>query len=243
MMINKIKFSTFVLSGLLCTSLLYGAGESSFYKSGFYTGALLGYSWMNSTIKENVYIPAFNNDTGKGHKSDSGFVGDLILGYRHFFENKLLLGLELGFSLDNNEVNENTYLVGDFYWSETKYKAPFKFTPAIVFGNQFTQKLLGFVKLGVSIARFKGSHELYNGNASEGSESFKATRNGLMAAIGAEYALTDQISTLGIISYQKFSTIRMSFQDPSNGGVPLSANTTSLNPEYVTAKVGVVYRF
>ena len=246
-MINsKIKFPAYILSGFLFTNVLYGATDPSLYKSGAYTGALLGYSLMNSTIKEDNLIPLFPvsiNGTGKSHQSNNGIVGDFLLGYRHFFENQFLLGAELDFSLDNNEVTQTTHGLGTGSKSKTKYKAPFKFTPALVFGKQFNQKLLGFIKLGMSIAQFKGSHTLISRGAPGAISNFRTTRNGFMGAIGAEYALSNTFSTVGILAYECFSKFHNSYEDPSGMGLPGSSNAASIKPEYVTAKIGIVYRF
>ncbi|MBS0186018.1 MAG: hypothetical protein JSS34_06745 [Proteobacteria bacterium] len=243
MIIKKIKFATFVLSGLLLTNVLYGAAESSTYQSGTYTGLLFGYSGMNSTVKEGNYIPGNTNGSGKSTKLDSGIVGEALLGYRHFFEGQTLLGFELGFSLDNNEVTQITNINSNGYTSSTKYKAPFKFTPAFVFGKQLTHDFLGFIKLGMSISQFKGTHFLKrNGNTSD-LENFKTTRNGFMCAVGGEYALNERFSTLGILSYESFAKIHNTYEDPSGGAVIGSNNIAALKPEYITAKVGVVYRF
>ncbi|HQS84088.1 MAG: hypothetical protein B7Y25_03675 [Alphaproteobacteria bacterium 16-39-46] len=246
-MLTKVSFSSIALAGILSATLANASGEvsssgPSLYNSGFYTGALLGYSSMNSSIRESLFSPGLLNSSKNLTGNSQGIVGDLLLGYRHFFKNKYMLGFEFGFSANNNELN-NKFLVNNFN-IQTKLKGQYKFTPSVVIGTQLSSKWLGFIKLGVSMSRFKGYHSLYLPGSGEGADirTFSSTKTGFMGALGAEYAINEKISTIALASYESFGSISSTFKE-NIFGFPNETTTIKMKPEYYTFKVGMTYSF
>ena len=245
-MANKVKFFGLIVAAGLSSTLSQANSEgtttTSSNNSGFYTGALFGYSSMNVVNKEGIFVPGLTNEFRRFSYNSNGVVGTLLFGYRHFFTPSYFGGLEFGASWDNNSIDKRQNLNG--HPTQTKLKGPFKFTPAVVLGSQFSENWLGFVKLGVSISRF----DIYHSVAVTGfnpingaTNSFKQIQSGLMAALGLERSITKNISAVGLASYENFGKIQRTFT--AVAGAPGESNHITLKPEYYTVKVGMTYKF
>jgi len=244
-MLNKTGFLGLIITAGLLASFSQVAAESSpppASNSHFYTSALIGYSSMNVKNKESVFVNNMSNEVKNYTYNSNGTVGTLLVGYRNILDNNYLVGLEFGLSFDNNSIDKTENI--DIYQTKTKLKGPYKFTPALVLGNQFAQDWLAFIKLGVSISRFEIKHSIaslpqvpING----ASNTIHTTRSGFMGAIGLEHSLTKELSAVGLVSYENFG--KMKYRFTSVIGAPAESNTIILRPEYYTVKVGMTYKF
>ncbi|ARN84622.1 outer membrane protein [Candidatus Nucleicultrix amoebiphila] len=235
---KKSSFKVLLLTAITASSPLM-AVSSHFYKPGFYAGLAAGHSYMRSDVKESVFIPALINTNGSGTAKKHGVVGEILGGYRYFFANGFLTGLELGMAVDSNRTEKNLQL--DVLRGRSTLKSSFKFMPALVLGKQFSDRWLGFVKLGASINRFKGSHEIYLANRLAASENFKATKAGIMIGVGVEYAFSDKFSTVATLGYENYGNIKQSYKTFT--GPAFDKNSGGFKPSYVTTKVGFIYKF
>ena len=244
-MLNKVKFLGLIAATTLSAAVSQANPEGATPPSNnsqFYTGALIGYSSMGVKNKESVHVNGISNAVKNHSFNSNGVVGTILLGYRQLFDNNYLMGFEFGVSLDNNSINKTENL--DIFQTQTKLKAPYKFTPALVFGNQFSKNWLGFVKLGISISRFELYHSIANLPAAPipgATSTIHTTKAGFMAALGAEHALTNSISAVGLVSYENFGKIQHTY-DKVLGGAGES-NTVTMRPEYYTVKVGLINKF
>jgi outer membrane autotransporter protein len=241
---TKQKFYLLPLTALAATLAVAQPAKSDttkgLYKSGFYTGLAAGYSHMNSSVQETLFIPGFLNTNASGTARKHGISGDVFAGYRFLFSNGFLTGLEVAFALDSNKFNKKLSMQGGWI-SNTTLKSQFKVVPAVVLGKQFSERWLGFVKLGASIARFKGNHAITVPPAADTTTSFKATKVGFMGGVGAEYAFNKQFSAIATLSYERFGRIKKTFADVSP--VIGDKNEGTLKPSYITAKIGIAYKF
>jgi opacity protein-like surface antigen len=218
-----------------------GNTAGNLYKSGAYTGASIGYSHMHTRVKDTIAIPiAPNLDSDERGKAKAhGLYFDVFGGYRQFFENHYLIGFELGIGRNNNSDNKkfenNNFLI------TTRVKSKYKFMPALVFGKQLNERWLMFAKVGVSLARFEGARIRGIDGGIDVKEHFKKRKAGFMGSLGAEYAHNEKLSTIGSITYERFGAIKCNYT-ATNTTVG-EQNTGSFKPSYVTAKIGLAYRF
>lgn len=239
-MLTRFNFSSIALASALLAATAVQADSGSLYTSGFYTGALLGYSSMKSSFTENVSVPGQINASTKVNGQNSGIVGTLLLGYRHFLTNQFMVGGELGFSADNNQVKKSFTMDG--LNIETKVKGYYRFTPALVFGKQFSSAWLGFLKLGVSLARFTANNSLQYRAYSPTLNTFHASKVGFMGALGAEYAINRKLSGVGLVSWESFGSFKKSLPGEVLG-VAGEQHSLEVKPQYLTFKMGVNYKF
>lgn len=233
-----LTFLSLSLTGM-AASLATG---SSLFKSGVYTGLTLGYSYMNAGVQESLSLPALlgGDSSSKGRGTRHGTLGELTLGYHHIFENDFLMGFEVGVAKDNHVIRRNSELGG--LLSNIKLQRSFQITPALVMGKVFSEKWLGFAKLGVSFSRFKVRHSIGMSGVPEFMDTGVKTERGLSITLGIEYALTTHMSTVGMVTYEYFNKIKKELMQLPAPFIP-SSNTLSFKPYYVTTKVGIVYRF
>jgi opacity protein-like surface antigen len=207
----KQKFYLLPLTALAATLAVAHPVKSDptkgFYKSGFYTGLAAGYSHMNSSVQETLFVPGFLNTNASGTAKKHGVGGDVFAGYRFLFNNGFLAGFEVAFAIDSNRLNKKLDMA--LGWaSNTTLKNQFKVIPAVVLGKQFSERWLGFIKLGASIARFKGTHAVAFRQAPSTDTNFRATKVGFMGGVGVEYAFNKQFSAITTLSYERFGNIK-----------------------------------
>lgn len=241
-MMSKMKFSTALLGSLLTVSMAQAAEGSAGFKSGFYTGALLGYNSMRTNTSEAAHS-ALEDSSQSLKKTSGGLAASLLGGYRKFLSNNFLLGGELGVSWDNNQTRQTGQFGPENAWTgSTKIKAPFKFTPAVVLGGKFSNTWLGFIKFGPSIAQFKGTHSIQNEGDPQYSIKFNKTKVGFMGAVGVEHAVTSSMSVIALTSYENYGRITKTGFNVSEGGVG-DTDTIKVKSSNIAAKIGVVYTF
>ena len=243
-MMGNTKFSMAIIVSFLAVAGVNADQAGPSFKSGMYTGLLFGYSNLHASNKETVNVGIQPTETKTVTANQAGLVGNLLIGYRELFKNNFLLGGELGISLDNSQMVQKNILGNNIHSSYTKLGSVYKFVPALVLGGKFSDKWLGFVKMGPSISQFKVNHSITQVGFSPlpgAINKFRTTKVGFMAAVGAEYAVDEDVSTVGIVSYEKFGSINRTFGVVD--GVAGEKDTINLKPQYVTATVGMVYKF
>jgi opacity protein-like surface antigen len=236
---KKLNYKQYLplVSALAIVVPTSGNTVGSIYKSGVYTGASVGYTYMNTKVNDNMDIPDDFAESKVGRMRSHTINGEVFLGYRHFFTDGWLGGLEVGLSKDNASISK-AFQLDDFKTNST-LKSSYKIIPTFILGKQLNERWLGFIKLGMSYAHFKGKHS-YSVDT-ERVETFKAKKTGLMLGAGAEYALNAHLSTIAMVAYERFGSIKRQYKNTSP--VIGEKNTGSFKPSYVTAKIGLAYRF
>lgn len=214
------------------------ASNPSLFSSGAYTGAAVGYSYMNSSAQESILIPGFGIDASDKKKGKRhGLVGELLIGYRHVFPNTFFLGVELGAAKDNNAFQKTLFL--DVYEANVKLDRRWQLTPSLVVGKVVSEKWAGFLKVGVPFSKFHLRHSIQLVGGTPRTETQTKTQRGISATVGAEYAFTQHVSAIGTVTYERFNALKKEIAPPLAG----SSNRVSVKPYYITAKLGFLYRF
>jgi opacity protein-like surface antigen len=237
-----LKSSILAVTSVLLLSTSVFANQKGLFKSGAYVGASFGYSRMHGKVNDSINIPFPVNIyySASGSNSSNGIVGGIDLGYRHFFNNGFLLGIEAGIARDNNELTKDLRL-NTTQTTRTKLKSSYIITPAVVFGKTLNNRWLAFAKLGVSLRKFTGTHNI-KGTTRNIDDKFNTRKAGSLAAVGAEYAFSDKVSATGSVSYERFGSINRSL--PSYSTAAGEKDEVNIkHPSYITAKVGIIYKF
>lgn len=241
-----MRKKTFFIFSLLFGSNAVLASDASYFRSGPYVGASVGYSRLNSKGTESVLSVVANTDSSvSNNKSDNSMAADAFVGYRYFFNNGLFTGLDVALSWDANEIQHNFVHKArnnaDAFDSDSKLTTKYKVIPGFVFGTKIKDRYLAFIKLGVSIASFKVKEEFRVTNTTaKNSFSFTKRKTGFYGLIGGEYALTDQVSTQASVSYESYGKVSNTVE---NFSLIADETSTSFKPSSVSVKFGLLYRF
>ena len=214
-------------------------------KSGIYTGFALGYSQLKSknaeTKVEEISFPFTDNE--KSTRTNSSLGGDVFLGYRYIFNSGFLAGLDVALSWDGNKIAHSYDVIQDDFKSKTTLSTPYKFIPGLVVGGRFLDRFLAFIKLGPAFTQFRFKHTIVD--PSDGSvdsvETFSQRKVGYFGSATLEYAIDKNLSTIAVVSYEHYGTIKKTF--PGAFFPATEVDTISLKPSYFSAKVGLVFRF
>jgi opacity protein-like surface antigen len=229
MMMKKSKIVTLALVGLVSPTLS-GLAHAENFKSGVVLSALAGASFMRTKLDETYSAPAIRSGSASNSTSDTGFIGTFSAGYRYYFSNKVLAGVEAGVTGDTAKFSK-TQTVGASGPLVTKLKAPARYQAALSVGTLLSDKWLALVKAGVSFAEFKGSQD-----DSGLVQKFRTHKTGLLLGAGVERALTEKIAAVGSFTWEHFDAVKRNY-NPFPG---LNAsNTISLKPDYYAVQAGV----
>lgn len=220
-----------------------------FFRSGPYVGASFGYSYQNASVRENVHFTLGPNSSGTStaRVHSNGVTGDIFLGYQYCAGNGFALGAEVTGALNSNEISKSIGtgpVAGTF--STTPSKSKGQIIPALVFGKQISQRLLAFLKAGPNINFFQFDHYITN-SVLLGTKigSYNKTSTGVMVGVGGEYAVSNQASILGTVSYLGTGNFRQNYPNFSDAlDTPGATGSTNFkNNYYITAKASLKYTF
>lgn len=236
---TKRKKYILALAAFVATNPIQQCYAEKLFQSGAYAGATFGFSLMNSSIKDSLFIPVVINKNAQSRTSHTHLVTDLFTGYRFFMNNGLFTGLELSISLDKNK-NCKTFALTKTLKSDTKLSSRYKIIPTLALGKRLSPKWLGFTKVGLSVARFKSQHIMRSATAME-QERFSTIAHGVKGSVGLEYAHSNKVSTIGSLSYEHFKNIKRTYKNisPWQG----EKGRGSIKPRYITAQIGILYHF
>jgi OmpA-like transmembrane domain. len=194
---------------------------------------------MHTRVKDSLLIPGIIDSDESSRSKKHGFYFDVFGGYRKFFGNHYLIGFELGIGRDSN--SSNTTFKHGAALVKKRLKSKYKIMPALVFGKQLNDRWLIFTKLGVSLAQLEGTRIFNVNNIARKPEKFKKHKAGFLGSLGMEYAHNEKLSTVGSVTYEKFGALKCGYKPSTT--LPGEKNAGSFKPSYVTAKIGLAYRF
>jgi hypothetical protein len=204
----------------------------------FYAGGQIGY--MNMRGKFHVYQDD-SRVLDSAMKTDNGFMGEILGGYRYFWSSGVNLGAELSASLDSTDLKRPLSPINQFsqrYLVNVKFRRTFAITPAITVGRVFQCRWNFFAKLGLGISRFETKLNVPGTNV--GGKTHK-TKLGVVPSMGMEYAINNCLSALETITYEYYDKVGTTFQNvPTNG---THVRLTPRRIQYVAAKAGFIAKF
>ena len=250
---NTLKLTTAVALALA----LNATPSHANFKSGFVVGGALGYSHMGTRFTNNSSESAFigvaaqssSARTTEVTSSASSIIGSLSAGYRYITESGFAIGFNLGVSKDGNTSKDNGTLttVNSIAYT-TKLNRQFQITPALFIGQRVADNWMVFTELGLSISRFKLKAErtATAANTNPVAASNKSfTKVGFAPTIGVECALSDRISVTGTATYEYFGSTKKDVGSTNTrpGAIDFQTqNNVKVQPNYFTAKVGVLFK-
>lgn len=220
------------------------ATANSYYKTGFVLGTGLGYSHLSAKTTNNLFFNADNVENGSFKKStrSNGFVADVFAGYRFLLNERFVAGLNITFTKDTN-ILKNTHFLPTFRSESTiKFYRQFSVTPELTTGYILAKQWMAYLKLGLSISRFKLDNKLIGTTATIASDK-TVTKVGFKPTLGLEYAMNNKASVFTDVSYEYIKPIKEKLSNPTGTVDSGSTHNIKVRPHYFTAKVGVLYKF
>jgi outer membrane autotransporter protein len=220
------------------------ATASSYYKTGAVLGTGLGYSHLSSKTNDNFLFNAGNVENGSFKKStrSNGFVADVFAGYRFLLKEKFIAGLNVTFTKDTNTLKTTHSLPTFRSGSTTKLYRQFAVTPELAAGYIFAKQWMAYLKLGLSISRFKLDNKLVSPTSTISADK-TVTRVAFKPTLGLEYAMNNKASVFTDVSYEYIKPIKVKLPNPTGTIDPNATHDVKVRPHYFTAKVGVLYKF
>jgi len=216
-----------------------------FYKTGFYLGALAGYSFMDTRINSDVYFDqavfVVPNDFFRSSRKSGSFVGEVLIGGRYFFRNGFIGGMEGSLTIDNHQQtvafnDENVFLRQNQI--QVQLSRNVAITPSIILGGLISKNLLLFSKLGLSVSYFK--LKVANTTPGEGNFTKNQLDLGIVPAVGLEYAMSSRISAVATSSYELYKGAEFTVPTIIKG--TLTPSITKIKPRVLTFKIGFIYK-
>jgi opacity protein-like surface antigen len=154
------------------------------HKNGFYLGANVGMSSLNTNMTYNSTLDSYGNDS---------YAIDILVGYR-IFRNKIFYGVEASSNPYSNAItlSKTTNM-------NAKFKNNYNYGFSALFGYGLENNLYFFGKIGVVISKF----ELYG--AERPTANGKNTTNGISGGVGIEYFTSKNISISGEYRYVSYN--------------------------------------
>jgi opacity protein-like surface antigen len=214
--------------------------HSNFYKSGFLAGGHVGAGFGSGKFTGTFSTPN-PTITGSGSARKTSPLFGVLAAYRHISPDGFAYGLGLEFNFyGSNEISKQIPLVafGQTFNFNNRLKRNYSVTPALTLGKVFCGRFYAGLGLGMPITRFKQS---YNGGVVPIAGQSSQTKVGFSPSIALEYALTNNVSLTGNVSYETYGRLNKTFATPA---VAAGATyITSVKPSYVNVKIGATYRF
>lgn len=175
----------------------------------------------------------YNNSTNvKG--SQTGMLGNVALGYSYGISKEFNIAANVfyNFGSDNaGSISVSDNYTGDSGTIQAKLKNIWGIS--VEPGYYFSDKSLGFIKLGWAMASTSGS---WNGGGSSGSQS-AGTANGFLYGLGFKQLVTENVY-VGIDAYQiAFSSKSVSTSDQ------WGTDTSTYKPNMTYGGINVGYKF
>ena len=232
--------------------------EAHNFNSGFVAGGAIGHSHMsnkltnssNNTTHVNGNFVLFTSAGTNSSKNSNALAGSVFSGYRYMTESGFAVGFNLGLGMDGSSVkNSGTVNTMNF---TNKLNRQFNINPALFLGKTVGDNWMVFTELGLSISRFKlkSTHTVTASPDKTTSINKSFTKVGFAPTLGAEFSINDHFSVLSTVTYEFFGKTQKGFGGTKKSvtvGPITTTNTTEnsgkVKTRYVTAKMGVIYKF
>ena len=225
--------------------------DSSYFKTGFYGGAMVGYATdklFNSNYYDGTPNGGITQEGIKVNPTSNTFTGDLVFGGRILLNNGFMPGFDITFSSIRStwemDFPYNDYVGNGGLPLHVKVQKLYTITPALILGKIFKEKYYIFTKLGLSISRLKT--EVMTRDQFQSKHGQSEYLLGLNATVGLEYALCNNWSVVGLISYETSRASEYSSRghQPYTGGYyTKDINYNKIRTTTYTQKIGVIYKF
>lgn len=183
---------------------------------------------------ENFTQPELYNNSTNVKGSQTGMLGNIALGYSYGFNKQFNLGANVfyNFGSDNaGSISVSDNYTGDSGTIQAKLKNIWGIS--VEPGYYFSDKALGFVKLGWAMGSTSGS---WNGGGDSGTIN-GGTANGFLYGLGFKHLITENVY-LGIDAYQiSFSSTSTSSSDQ------YGTDTSTFKPNMTYGGINVGYKF
>jgi len=238
--------------GILLGVLLSSVGTAPtlagpcYFKSGFLAGAHVGVTRGSGTFKATfdtgVVGVAAASASGGAAKTSAMF--GLVGGYRHILNGGYTVGADLAANIfANNELKKQLdhTIAPDDYFFVNRLSRRFNIIPGVSFGKILCDRWLVSLGVGLAISRFQ--QQVFSVDSNVGLKS-SVTKVGFAPSLGVEYAATQNLSVVGGVTYEIYGKISKKFGNEFTAPYFITSSyATSINPRYLTLKVGAVYRF
>lgn len=227
------------------------------FRSGYVLGANAGASYKRFKGTENLnFTVAATNIAGKTSRSGHTWspMFEINGGYRHAFQNNWLVGGELAVAVDRNrmssknKINSRAADGSETSQSSVSLRENYSVTPAFMVGRVICEKTMVFAKLGLAVSNqtLKVENKEAGGRPTVSKDKKTKFRYGITPTIGAEYALNNNWSATGAVSYTYFGKKSTNLKGAVAAAGIVTENLKhkiSVRPSTVTLKAGVLYRF
>ncbi len=237
---QRLLLTTAFCTLVACAS----ATASSYYKTGAILGTGLGYSGLSAKTNDNFFFVAGNPENGdfKKTRRSNGFVADVFAGYRFVFNERFVAGFNVTFTKDTNTLKSTHSLPTFLTASTTELYRQFAVTPELTTGYIFAKQWMAYLKLGISISRFKLDNKLVGPTVTISGDK-TVTRVGFKPTLGVEYAMNNKASVFTDVSYEYIPSVKANLTNPTVPVVLGATHDVKVRPHYFTAKLGVLYKF
>lgn len=234
-----------VIAGLLAAATSGAMADGAF--DGVNAQIGLGFASLGAkTSATDSYSDTTRSGSSSENVAQNGILGNIALGYSHGFNKQFNLAANVFYNFGSSAAGDANY-----NYSKTNYTESSSVNPtlkniwgiSVEPGYYFSDKSLGFIKLGWAMASAKASWNYSENDAGDtsgsnsGNVSF-GTSNGFLYGLGFKQLLTDNIY-LGVDAYQvdfssKTSTINTN-SDPSS--------SINVKPKFTYGGITLGYRF
>lgn len=215
-----------------CPTAVPPCNELYFVQCGYYAGGQLGYINMRSKLHNFL---SSTEILDQAVKTDNGIIGELLFGYRIFWNSGINLGFEVAGNLESTDL-KRTLNPGALI--NVKFERQYSIVPAIVLGRTFQCNWNYFAKVGLGISRFETKVSRLGGGS-----TFKThkTKLGIVPSMGLEYAINRNLSAIGTLTYEYYDKVGTHSSSVLVSG-DNDANTAK-KVQYVAAKFGFIAKF
>jgi len=194
--------------------------------SGVYVGVQGGYGWGETKWGINI-LPA-SNDVDL-----EGALGGLYLGYNHQLANRLVVGAEADIGLSDINGSVNGLYIGDRFYPLNEGAGKLEWTGAVRARVGYALgRLLPYATAGIAFGEYEFIAE-YPADSSSGKE----TQTGWTVGAGAEYAVTDHLTTRIDYRYTDLGDASYTIVGPNIG------YETEVDLRTHEVRFGVAYKF
>ncbi len=234
--------------------------------TGTYAGIHAGSTETQLTNKESFFFESalmlfptglFNGNTGNSPLIDTEKRGSAVFGVtfgaRHITSNNIAIGIEIDISkinqtlLSNNQIDLRLMTaVGAFRPSTTTLKHKLSIIPKIFIGYRITPQYLLMAKVGANLSYFELKNTLQTLPTAPNTKADSAhdfSKIGITFGLAIEHAINNAISIVGDASYTYFREMSVTHTNPTNNFINDATHTARIKPRFITAKIGVIYKF
>lgn len=217
-----MKTREFIMVGACGIVTITPATAAEF--NGPYAGVNVGL--VSGDIEAEYDLSPLSLGSVSGEEDLTGFEGGAFVGYRHAFDNGLVLGAEIGGLLGEADAEaDGVFVTGD----EFSIEKAREFYVSVKPGYVFSERVYGYLIGGYQQAVFDWEYAV-GGSTASGDESF----DGYHFGAGAEYMPMNDVSFRLEYKYQSYED--ESFTTPGVG-------TETYEGDESVVRLGVAYNF